>query len=219
MASSHSDNHPAVGQDRSSRTRRSIFDAAAKLFADKGFKATGVRDIAAAASVNQALVSYHFGGKGALYHAILAEAVDHAAQLAESAELDRVEYPERALVGLFARAMASRPHLAPMILREQLDPEQLLRPESSAKMLGFMELTEKMLARIPLREEAKAYDQQIIHLMIVGPLIHFLVATRVREAAARMAPRPVSLPSLEQFVETLGDVLSRALRTSDNGSN
>lgn len=206
-------------QPRGDLTRQAIFDEAAKLFASKGFKATGVREIAAAAGVNQALVSYHFGGKGALYHEILAEAVDHAAQLAEAAALESAEAPERELVRLFARAMASRPHLAPMILREQLDPKQLLRPESSTKMLGFMELTEKILARIPLREEAKAYDPQIVHLIIVGPLIHFLVATRVREAAARQASRPVTLPSLDEFVETLGDMLSHALRLPGEGIN
>lgn len=204
---------------RGERTRRKIFDVAARLFADKGFKATGVRDIAAAAGVNQALVSYHFGGKGALYHEILAEAVDHAAQLAEAAELERAEHPEQALVRIFASAMASRPHLAPMILREQLDPEQLLRPESSTKMLGFMELTEKVLARIPLREGAKRFDPQIVHLTIVGPLIHFLVATRVREAAARQAKRHISTPGLDEFVTTLGDMLSHALRPPDTDLN
>ena len=42
----------AQRNDRGNRTRQIIFDAAAALFADKGFKATGVRDIAAAAGVN-----------------------------------------------------------------------------------------------------------------------------------------------------------------------
>lgn len=208
--STPSDTPPA--NDRGARTRRTIFDAAAQLFADKGFKATGVRDIAARAGVNQALLSYHFGGKGALYHEILAEAVDHAAHLAETANVDTAEFPEKALVRIFATAMASRPHLAPMILREQLDPEQLLRRDSVTKMLGFMELTERVLARIPLRDGAKDFDPQIVHLTIVGPLIHFLVATRVREAAARQASRPVTLPSLDEFSDTLADMLSHALR-------
>ncbi|MGP1353761.1 MAG: TetR family transcriptional regulator [Parasphingopyxis sp.] len=212
MASEAPSTGTAPIADRATRTRRAIMDAAAKLFADKGFKATGVRDIAAAAGVNQALVSYHFGGKGALYHDILSEAVDHAAQLAGEADLDSADYPERELVRIFAAAMASRPHLGPMILREQLDPEQLLRPESLTKMLGFMALTEAVLAHIPLREEARRYDPQIVHLTIVGPLIHFLIATRVREAAAQKAARPVSLPTLDEFVETLGDMLSHALR-------
>ena len=212
MASTPLPVDPAAANGRGARTRRAIFEAAAKLFADKGFKATGVRDIAAKAGVNQALVSYHFGGKRALYHEILSEAVDHAVQLAETADLDGATYPERELVRVFASAMASRPHLGPMILREQLDPDQLLRPESLTKMLGFMGLTETVLARIPLREKARRYDPHIVHLTVVGPLIHFLIATRVREAAAQKAARPVSLPSLDEFVDTLGDMLSHALR-------
>ncbi len=211
--------HSAQRSDRGNRTRQIILDAAATLFADKGFKATGVRDIAAAAGVNQALVSYHFGGKGALYHEILAEAVDHAAQLAVTTDLAGAEYPERELVRIFATAMASRRHLAPMILREQLDPEQLLERKSLTKMLGFMELTEAVLEQIPLREDARKYDPQIVHLCVVGPLIHFLVATRVREAAAQQVARPVTTPGLDEFVETLGDMLCHALRPPDEGSN
>ncbi|QLC23217.1 TetR/AcrR family transcriptional regulator [Parasphingopyxis sp. CP4] len=205
--------------DRGNRTRQTILDAAATLFADKGFKATGVRDIAAAAGVNQALVSYHFGGKGALYHEILAEAVDHAAQLAVTADLAHADYPERELVRIFATAIASRRHLAPMILREQLDPEQLLERKSLTKMLGFMELTEAVLEQIPLRKGARQYDPQIVHLCVVGPLIHFLVATRVREAAAQKVARPVTTPGLDEFVDTLGDMLSHALRPPNEGSN
>jgi TetR/AcrR family transcriptional regulator, regulator of cefoperazone and chloramphenicol sensitivity len=205
----------ASQQGRTARTRQLIFDAAARLFASKGFKATGVRDIADEAGVNQALLSYHFGGKGALYHAILAEAVDHAASLAERTAIEQADYPERALVRVFAEALSSRPHLAPMILREQLDPEQLLDPGSSSKLLGFMGLTERMLQAIPLRPGARRYDPQIVHLICISPLIHFLIATRVREEAARTADMPITTPSLEEFVETHGDMLSHALRAAD----
>jgi TetR/AcrR family transcriptional regulator len=208
----------APQQERSAKTRRAILDAAARLFASKGFKATGVRDIAAEAGVNQALLSYHFGGKGALYHEILAEAVDHAACLAERAAIEQADYPERALVRVFAEALASRPHLAPMILREQLDPEQLLDPASASKLLGFMELTQRMLRAIPLRPGARSYDPQIVHLICISPLIHFLIATRVREEVARKVAPPMTTPSLEEFVETQGDMLSHALRLT-HGQN
>ena len=62
-------------QQRTIDTRAAIMAAGAQLFATKGFAETGVRDIAEAADCNQGLVSYHFGGKGGLYDAILADAV------------------------------------------------------------------------------------------------------------------------------------------------
>jgi len=48
-------------------TRERILLASQKLFADKGFDATSVRDITTEAGCNVASVNYHFGGKDKLY--------------------------------------------------------------------------------------------------------------------------------------------------------
>ena len=40
-----------------------IMEAAEELFAEKGFSGTSVRDIADAADVNVAMISYYFGSK------------------------------------------------------------------------------------------------------------------------------------------------------------
>jgi AcrR family transcriptional regulator len=48
-------------------THERILSAAQKLFADKGFDATSVRDITTQAGCNVASVNYHFGGKDKLY--------------------------------------------------------------------------------------------------------------------------------------------------------
>jgi AcrR family transcriptional regulator len=48
-------------------THDRILLAAQKLFADKGFDATSVRDITSEADCNVASVNYHFGGKDNLY--------------------------------------------------------------------------------------------------------------------------------------------------------
>ena len=57
--------------ETSSRTR--LLEAAILCFAEKGFNATGIREIARKAKANSALVQYHFGGKAGLY----AEALRH----------------------------------------------------------------------------------------------------------------------------------------------
>jgi len=48
-------------------TRERLLDTAERLFAERGFAATSVRDITAAAECNLAAVNYHFGGKSNLY--------------------------------------------------------------------------------------------------------------------------------------------------------
>ena len=52
-------------------TKERILDAAERLFADRGFPATSLRDITSEASVNIASVNYHFGSKEALLGAVL----------------------------------------------------------------------------------------------------------------------------------------------------
>lgn len=58
------------------RTRAAILLAAQQAFSRQGFGATGVRDIAAAAGVNPALVSRYFGSKLGLFEAALSAALD-----------------------------------------------------------------------------------------------------------------------------------------------
>lgn len=202
-----------VRYGRGTQTRKAIQQVAAQLFASKGFSAVGVRDIAAAAGVNQAMVSYYFGSKGALYDEILSEAVEHAAALANGMDLDAgAPDAERRLVRIFAEAMTSRPHLVPMVLREQLDPDRLLDPGANQRLMGFMALTERVLKAIPLRSGARRYDPQIVHLICVGPLIQYVVARTVRETTAQALRGQLSSPTIEDVVETLGDMLSHALR-------
>src|ERR1700712_470108 len=47
-----------------------IMEAAERLFADKGFAGTSVRDIAESAGVNLAMISYYFGSKEKLMEAM-----------------------------------------------------------------------------------------------------------------------------------------------------
>ncbi len=52
-------------------TKESILDQAEALFAEKGYKATSLRQITAAAGANLAAVSYHFGSKEGLVAAVI----------------------------------------------------------------------------------------------------------------------------------------------------
>ena len=62
----------ATSLSHSPDTKNRILDAAETLFADKGFDATSLRMITAAAQVNLAAVNYHFQSKEALLHAVYA---------------------------------------------------------------------------------------------------------------------------------------------------
>jgi len=200
-------------QQRTLDTRAAIKAAGAHLFATRGYRSTGVREIAEQAGCNQALVAYHFGSKGGLYDEILADAVAIAQQRAREADFANAENPERELVKILAEAIAGQPHLAPMLLREQLDPDRLLNPDTANTLMNFMVLTETVLDALPLDAQARGWDPQIVHLAIVGPIIHFVVATRMREASAEKLARRITTPSQSEFTETLAAMLSRSLRS------
>lgn len=60
----HNENSSDSTSDKSeSSTRQKLLNAAKRLFAEKGFAATSVKDLAEHAEVNVSLISYHFGVK------------------------------------------------------------------------------------------------------------------------------------------------------------
>ena len=63
--------------------RARLIEAAIALFAEKGYEGTSVRDLATAAGVNVAAVSYHFGSKDALYHEALRACLAPCAEMRE----------------------------------------------------------------------------------------------------------------------------------------
>ena len=63
-------------QARREETEAAILEAARTLFAEAGFGQVGVRDVAAAAGVNAALVIRYFGSKEALFEAAVTQNVE-----------------------------------------------------------------------------------------------------------------------------------------------
>lgn len=57
-------------------TRSRIFDAAERLFAERGFDGVSIRDIAAEADVTLGMVGFHGGSKEELFHVILERRVE-----------------------------------------------------------------------------------------------------------------------------------------------
>jgi len=68
------DHHDLPGPARAAEdTRERLLNAGLRLFAAQGFAKTSTRELAEAASVNIAAISYHFGDKAGLYRAVFFE--------------------------------------------------------------------------------------------------------------------------------------------------
>jgi AcrR family transcriptional regulator len=120
-------------------TKQRILDAAERLFAEKGFDATSLRSVTAAAGANLAAVNYHFGSKAALLPAVVARIVEpvNRLQLQRLDELEARADPPSVeelleafvvpVADFFAQDAARAPMLASLFARIMGDPGEDMR--------------------------------------------------------------------------------------------
>jgi AcrR family transcriptional regulator len=186
-------------------TREQLLDAAERLFARRGFAATSVREITAAAACNLAAVNYHFGGKHALYRETFRR------RLAAVRD-DRIATVERALaapgadlesvLSSFARAFLAplladggAGQLTELIAREMVDPQL-----PAELFVGeFVEPVQRALAAavVALEPGVSAADARLCVTSLVAQLVH--AVHRLRHAGRAAARRP-GLPALPELV-------------------
>ena len=99
--------------EQDSRTR--LLESAVPLFASKGLSGVSIRQLAEAAGVNSALISYHFGGKEGLYAAVL-EMQFSSIEAALDKLPVRPEKPEENLT-FYAKAVLSAHRRQPFLIR------------------------------------------------------------------------------------------------------
>ena len=82
------------------RTRSEIRQHAMELFAEKGYDATSLQDIASVVGCSKATVLYHFNGKPAVLASVLEPAANLVAELvAEAGQLPPAAAQERVITG------------------------------------------------------------------------------------------------------------------------
>jgi len=101
---------------QAARTRQAVLDTARRLFAERGYAAASLQDIADAMGVRKANVYYYFRTKAAILDALLDERVVALEALAEQAE--HVEDPaarrELVVAGFVDQVVIAHRSLAPV---------------------------------------------------------------------------------------------------------
>ena len=113
------------------KTRRRIIDVAVEVFAARGFRAAGTREIAARARVSQGLITYHFGSKGELWKAAMGRIFDDLrARFRAVIEGDPPPDPRervREVVKQYVRFVAAHPELFRVMVEEGKRPDARMR--------------------------------------------------------------------------------------------
>lgn len=170
--------HPAPAPSarrRSSglRTRAAIVAAAERHFAERGFEAARLEDIAAEVGIRRAAIFYHFGDKQELYDAVL-DAVFAEGMASMPTHGSVVERIEASLTG-WIDFVAHRPTVARLILREAAnarpgEPSPLQRT-GREPIEWYRKVIEEGIASGELRPLVDPY--RFISLMGATTVFHF----------------------------------------------
>ena len=195
----------------SERTREALIEAAAIVFAEKGYEGGSVRDITRRAQANQAAINYHFGGKEGLYREVLRMvfAVLKESDVLDAERLDSLE-PTEAL-RLFVRQM-----LLPLLKRSVLARyikilnweilqrtdifQDLAMAENASLVTSAERLVRRFLGESASAEEVAVASQWLLHQGFIF----------VRDYEYLTRP-PHNLKVDDSFVERLADFLTRLL--------
>jgi AcrR family transcriptional regulator len=177
---------PVAGEERAVRPdrRRAILDAATQLFADRGYGAVSVQEIADLAHAHKTTVLYHFATKEALHEAVLDEALGRIAEvmhefLGGEFRRERVAYMLDQIQAFFAEHIA----LARILERELLEstePEAYLTRFVEPIYVPAVEALERAMAAGVIRRIDPALFIHDVHVQLIGYFCHGPFIQRLR---------------------------------------
>lgn len=185
--------------------RERLIEAAAQLFALRGFEVTTVRDIVSAAGTNLNAINYYFGGKRGLYQAVMLRELERArsftAELPHAATHDpidkRLESMVLRLLTYFVSQHSRLPRLAalevvnPSIAFE--DVKASIQEDESRELQDIVEAALGPSASADTIDDGiRCVYSQCIYFMFMGETLQrsgspvFANATAVRRLATQI---------------------------------
>jgi len=187
-----------------------IAAAALEVFAEKGFAAARLEDIARRAGVSKAALYLYFETKSDLFRAVVAQSIspqiERLRPLAESYE-GRLADALPMVMARFAEAVetSSIGPVAKMVIGESRNFPDLARIWHDAVASQGLGMIAGMIARAQARGEVRPGDARLHAVSVVGPM---MVGLLWREVFAPVGAAPISLPALAaQHTRTVLDGL------------
>jgi AcrR family transcriptional regulator len=186
--------------------RQRLLEAAAEVFANKGYAQASTREICRLAGANVAAIHYYFGDKASLYREIFRPA-EMLLRFPEQLLDPNVSLRE-ALVAFYRHVLSfvgtakTTQHVRMLFVREQLEPTGVL-PEGKVEMLRPFH--DHVLQFLLMRLEGAEPDLELHQLAfaIVGLVMILIVE---RSNAERLAPGMLSnADAIEATVQRLAD--------------
>ena len=177
----------SITGSKAERTRASILEAAELIFAEKGYAAARLEDVAARVGIRRASLVYYYRDKRALYEAVLAAVLGDLLERYRAVLGDGVPLTARleGLVRAWVSFVGERPSLARLLLWEVA--------ESSATSLAarFIEPVMAMLAATIVEGQRQGVFRSIEPTHVISAL----TGATIFFVAARPALAPGSPPN------------------------
>jgi AcrR family transcriptional regulator len=192
----------AASRQDGTATRQHILEIAGEVFAKRGYAHATSKEICERAGTNVAAVNYHFGGKEALYSAVLIEAhrrlvtVEELAALAESKADAREKLA--AIIGKILSELSLKNNKSAwqfrVLIREMLSPspmiDRMVKSEAAPKAMILRSVVAQIMQLPP---DHPAVVRSLIN--VIAPCVLLLIGHR---GLAKKV-----LPDLEMDPETL----------------
>ena len=158
-----------------------IIECAGAIFAERGYRDTTVRDIAAAANVNLAGISYHFGGKQQLYIATIEAArqarIDFSALAVADTQISAEQRLRVFIRALLARLVdrSERDWRSRLLARELTSPTDFCFEQISRWYRPIFEALMRMVEEVvgrPIEEPRRT----LVGFSIVGQCLFYRVS-------------------------------------------
>lgn len=209
--------------EQCSSTRDKVLAQAGKVFAEKGFRKTTVREIAARAGANLNAVNYYFGDKQGLYRAVIEAAhevidADEELRPARDPSLDPALRLRAFITAFLRRVMGGRHsdvHVGRLMMMELAEPtgamdmvvDKFIRPR-------FRLLCE--VVRGLMGEQVSQQQVELCVQSIIGQCVHLVHA---REVASRLMPYLTYSPEdLDRLAEHVSEFSLSAIKHMGNGT-
>jgi AcrR family transcriptional regulator len=173
-----------AGRERNpERSRERILTAALEEFAANGFAGARVEAIAQRAGLNKQLISHHFGGKAALYRAVMQER-----RLRGGGELTVAsEALPDALAGFFERARQD-PQWIRVLLWESLEAEEIDVAGAQSRAARYAERVAWVEAQQAAGSLPGDLDPSFLMLSLLGAALYPILLPRVAEILTGEGP-------------------------------
>lgn len=169
--------------------RERLLTVAADLFARYGYDAVSVRAITSRAKVNLGAITYHFGSKEALFHAVLGTIAEPLVQaVAQSAEgpgtaLERIQ----TVIRTVGTHLQRNPWAPRVMLRELASARPLPAPMTQAWKRNIGTLM-RLVTAGQQDGSIRPGDPLLLALSIVGQVFFFRISSRIARDVAGIDP-------------------------------